>query len=183
MSRTFRLRHLPQPEGGARLRRFVDSSVRHARYLAEEDFLSHLAHVELDLPCKLKGGPGARGHGWRQTHAFCLPRRVNILLSTHERGVGWTEGWTRTVSTYCHPLLGYGLVCVPSATKKAARKLIYRSTRREVRRKLRVVGWDDYGAGLSASSPLRRSGLEFDWDGLLFPDMAAELAFSAMILT
>jgi hypothetical protein len=72
---------------------------------------------------------------------------------------------------------------VPSATKKAARKLIYRAVRAEVRRKLRLVGWDDYGVASCPCCPVRRSGLELDWDGLLFPDIAAELARNAMWLT
>jgi hypothetical protein len=114
MSRSYRLRHLPQPEGGRSARRFVDGRLRFPADVAEEDFYSHLAHIELKLPCKLKGGEDARNTGWDQTHERCLPRDIRDQLWTLRPGGFWRLGWTRTVTKLAHPLIGYGLAAIPS---------------------------------------------------------------------
>ena len=138
MSRTYRLRHLPQPEGGRSTRRFVDGRLRFPADCAEEDFYSHLAHVELKLPCKLKGGPDTRTTGWRQTHEWCLPRDVRDRLNHLRPGGFWRLGWTRTVTVLAHPYVGYGLAVVPSASKRWSRNQVYRTARRHTKRLLRL---------------------------------------------
>lgn len=138
MSRTYRLRHLPQSEGGRSTRRFVDGRLRHPAVNAEEDFLSHLAHVELKLPCLLKGGPNARCTGWRRSHESCLPRDVRDRLNHIRPGGFWRLGWIRTVTFIAHPLIGYSLAAVPSPPKKLGRKFAYRRNRRHTKRLLRL---------------------------------------------
>lgn len=139
MSRTYRLRHLPQPEGGRSARRFVDSRLRFPADVAEEDFFSHLAHVELKLPCKLKGGPDARTTGWRQTHEWCLPFDLRVQLGHLRPGGFWRLGWTRTVTVLAHPFVGYGLAVIPTGIKRWSRNQVYRTARRRTKRLLRVV--------------------------------------------
>lgn len=139
MSRSYRLRHLPQPEGGRSARRFVDSRLRFPANRAEENYLSHLAHVVLKLPCQLKGGPDSRTAGWRNTHERCLPRDVRTQLWTIRPGGFWRLGWTRTVTLFAHPHVGYGLAIVPSSEKKSGRKKVYRRHRRHSKRLLRLV--------------------------------------------
>jgi len=142
--------------------------VRFAKKAAEENYLSNLAHVVLKLPCKLAGGKAQRGTGWRQSHSYCLPREVNLLLHTHWRNlIGWSHGFVPVLTTSDHPVVGYGLSCVPSTMKVWGRNQVHRSARRVSRRLLRV------GDG----------NLMGDWEGMLFPDIEAELAYNAMCLT
>jgi hypothetical protein len=83
-----------------------------------------------------------------------------------------------------HPAVGYGLTCVPSATKKENRKLIYRRNRRKTKRLLRVVRWTDYTDAIyDPPKPLARSGLELDWEDMTFPDVERELAEDRYWLT
>jgi hypothetical protein len=117
----------------------VDGRLRFPADVAEEDFYSHLAHVELKLPCKLKGGPDARTTGWRQTHEWCLPFDVRTQLGHLRPGGFWRLGWTRTVTVLAHPYVGYGLAVVPSAAKRWSRNQVYRTARRRTKRLLRVV--------------------------------------------
>lgn len=185
MSRTFRLRRLRQPEGGRNARRFVDARVRFPSDVAEEAFLSHLAHVELERPCVLQGGPSARNRGWNQTHARCLPPGYRDLLwGARQSSRYWHLGWTRVLWASAHPAVGYGLTCVPSATKKENRKLIYRRNRRKTKRLLRVVRWTDYTDAIyDPPKPLAGSGLELDWEDMTFPDVERELAEDRYRLT
>jgi hypothetical protein len=193
MSRTFRLRHLSQPEGGRFARRFVNGRLRFPADRAEEDYLAHLAHTVLALPCALKGGPDSRTSGWRNTHERCLPRDVRDWLWTIRPGGFWRLGWTRTVSLQSHPAVGYGLAVVPSHVKKTDRKLVYRRHRRASKRLLRVLDEVDYGPGPDACCgglcdppwAFWVSGPEFDPDSADFDakGIKAGLARSAWALT
>jgi hypothetical protein len=197
MSRTYRLRHLPQPEGGRSARRFVDGRLRFPADCAEEDFYSHLAHVELKLPCLLKGGPNARTTGWRNTHERCLPRDTRDWLWSLRPGGFWRLGWTRTVTKLAHPHVGYGLAVVPSATKRWARNQVYRYARRRAKRLLRTVEWvkvwtqapcpcGEPFCDLGAVSFAWVSGTDLDPDEMNFDDeysVKAGLARSAWLLT
>lgn len=185
MSRTYRLRHLRQPEGGRSARRFVDGRIRFPSDVAEEAFLSHLAHVELGRPCVLKGGPDARCRSWNQTHARCLPPEYrDVLWGARQANRYYHLGWARVLWVACHPAVGYGLVAVPSRTKKGNRAIIYRRNRRATKRLLRVLQWTDYTDALyDPPKPLACSGLEFDWEDMVFPDIEAELAYDRYWLT
>lgn len=148
MTRTYRLKHLPQPEGGRRARRFVDGRLRNPRDLAEEKYLFQLAHVQLGLPCKVllpenypvaDWGKAPLYRGWRHSHERCLtPELRDQLWASRQGNPFWHLGWTRTLNVFAHPLIGYGLAMVPSGAKQFARKMAYRRSRRYSKRLLRV---------------------------------------------
>lgn len=149
MSRTYRLRRLPQPEGGRSSRVFVDAHVRNARDRAEEAFVFHLAHVVLDLPCKIHlpenypvsgWGKAPLYSGWHNSHDRCLSREARDYLWTVRQGSPyWSLGFARTLNIFSHPAIGYGLAIVPSSEKKFGRKQAYRVSRRAAKRLLRVL--------------------------------------------
>lgn len=149
MSRTFRLRHLPQPEGGRSARVFVDSRLRNPRDLAEEAFVFHVAHVVLKLPCKIRlpenypvvgWGKAPLYVGWHHSHDRCLDRKTrDYLWSVRQGSDYWNLGFVRTMPLWSHPVLGYGLAIISSRVKKWARKQVYRRSRRADKRLLRVT--------------------------------------------
>lgn len=125
MSRTYRLRHLPQPEGGALSRRFVDASVREPARRAEDAFLA--SHKNLS------------------PQGLWLRRLADPY---------WALGWCRVVPMYWHPIIGYSLPHVPSSEKKWGRKQAYRRHRRHAKRLLRVLEWTQYvDASYDVSDP------------------------------
>lgn len=154
MSRTYRLRHLRQPEGGQSARVFVDGRLRHSRNRAEEDFLAHLAHDVLNLPCSVPQPPNypvtdwgkaPMYAGWNHSHVRCLTADARDLLWTIRQGSPyWHLGWTRVLNIFSHPAIGYSLPLVPSRSKKYGRKQAYRVSRRASKRQLRVIRWQDY---------------------------------------
>lgn len=203
MSRTYRLRHLPQPEGGRSARRFVDSRLRHPVNLAEEKFVFHLAHVVLKLPCKIglppnypvkDWGKAPMYVGWQHSHDRCLTREARDWLWNLRSGSPYYAlGFARTMHLTNHPVIGYGLARVPSKAKRWARNQVYRRHRRHAKRLLRVLDWVEYGPGPDACCgglcdppwAFWVSGTEFDPDEMDFEErgIKAGLARSAWVLT
>ncbi len=176
MSRTFRHRHLPS--GG---RHFVDSSVRKYNRIAWERLYSRIAHEVLKLPCKLDTS-------WRRpSHERCLPDDVRASLDLYSNvGAAFLRDEVAVSNkAFARPFVSpWGLVSVPSRTKKAYRKLVHREARHKTKRKLLIRGWTDYvpvGCCDGLCEPpkiVQRYELEHDADEVLFEDedIPAQLA-------
>lgn len=172
MSRTYRVRHLRQPEGGRAARRFVDARLRAPVNRAHELFLVRLAHVELKLPCKVHlpenypvtgWGKTPLYVGWHHSHMRCLPPEWRDYLWTVRSGAPYYHlGFSRVMHLASHPLVGWGLAVVPSYVKRYGRNQAYRRARRASKRLLRLARWEEFDDPEIA--PRTRFGLEIDAD-------------------